>query len=146
MYTLNSFQLFNQSPTSKYPSSIQTLSRHTVTKTRMDGHTSPLQVIMHLLIRLERFEVYGRIISFFTRIVGYNIFGGIANLILPSRAAPAIQSSFQIGGKQGLKQTECVTFPTVARVVLKNALYYTTRIKTSHWSCVGSPTPYPDVM
>ena len=42
------------------------LSRRTVTKTSTDGHTSPLQIITHLLIRLERFEIlfYGRMISF----------------------------------------------------------------------------------
>ena len=59
--TLNLFQLFNQSPSSKYPPHLplarpNSLSKRTVTKTRTDGHTSPLQVIMHLLIRLERFE------------------------------------------------------------------------------------------
>ena len=47
------------------------LSSRNVTKTRTDGHrpTSPLQIIMHLLIRLERFED-------FLRIMDYNIFGG----------------------------------------------------------------------
>ena len=71
VYTLNLFQLFNQSPASKYPPHLplaqpNPLSRRTVTNTRTDGHTSPLQIIMHLLIRLERFETffYGRMISF----------------------------------------------------------------------------------
>ena len=71
VYTLNLFQLFNQSPASKYPphlplTYLNSLSSRTVTKTRTDGHTSPLQIIMHLLIRLERFEdfFYGRMISF----------------------------------------------------------------------------------
>ena len=36
------------------------LSWRTVTKTRTDGHTSPLQIIMHLLIRLERSEDFLR--------------------------------------------------------------------------------------
>ena len=61
VYTLNLFQLFNQSPASKYPPHLppalpNSLSRRTVTKTRTDGHTSDLQIIMRLLIRLERFE------------------------------------------------------------------------------------------
>ena len=61
VYTLNLFQLFNQSPASKYPPHLppalsNSLSRHTVTKTHSDRHTSPLEIIMHLLIRLERFE------------------------------------------------------------------------------------------
>ena len=34
------------------------LSRRTVTKIRTDGYTSPLQTIMHLLIRLKQFEVF----------------------------------------------------------------------------------------
>ena len=39
---------------------------NSVTKTHIDGNTSPLQIIMHLLIRLERFEnfFYGRTITF----------------------------------------------------------------------------------
>ena len=99
VYTLNLFQLFNQSPASKYPPHLplvhpNSLSRRTVTKTRTDGHTSPLQIIMHLLIRLERFEDFLRKNDqFLTRMIDYNIFGGIANLLLPSRAAPAIYSS-----------------------------------------------------
>ena len=60
VYTLNLFQLFNQSSASKVPhlplALPNSLSRGTVTKTRTDGHTSPLQIIMHLLIRLEKFE------------------------------------------------------------------------------------------
>ena len=36
------------------------LSRRIVTKTRTDGHTSPLQIIMHLLTRLEWFEDFLR--------------------------------------------------------------------------------------
>ena len=45
---------------------LNSLSRCTATKTRTDGHKSPLQVIMHLLIRLEWFEdfFYGRMITF----------------------------------------------------------------------------------
>ena len=69
--TLNLFQLFNQSSASKYPPHLplahpKSHSRRNVTKTRTDGHTSPLQIIMHLLIRLERFEnfFYGTMISF----------------------------------------------------------------------------------
>ena len=60
----------NQSPASKYPPQLppalpKSLSRRTVTKTRTDGHTSPLQIMMHLLIRLERFAFfYGIMISF----------------------------------------------------------------------------------
>ena len=94
MYTLNLFQLFNQSPASKYPPHLplahpKSLSRRTVNKTRTDGRTSPLQIIMHLLIRLERFEkifTEERLVSY--SIIANNIFGGIANLLLPSRAAP----------------------------------------------------------
>ena len=70
VYTLNSFQLFNQSSASKYPPHLppalpNSLSRRTVTQTRTHGHTSPLQINMHLLIRLERFGTffYGRMIS-----------------------------------------------------------------------------------
>ena len=42
------------------------LSRRTVTETRTDGHISTLQIIMHLLIGLERFEdfFYRRMITF----------------------------------------------------------------------------------
>ena len=93
VYTLNLFQLFYQSPASKYPPHLplahpNSLSRRTVTKPRADGHTSPLQIIMHLLIRLERFENFlPKNDYFLTRIIDYNIFGGIANLLLPSRAA-----------------------------------------------------------
>ena len=97
VYTLNLFQLFNQSPASKYPPHLpfarpKSLSRRTVTKTRTDGHTSPLQIIMRLLIRLERFEDFymEEWIVFYTLIVVYNIFVGIAKLLLPSRAAPDI--------------------------------------------------------
>ena len=95
VHTLNLFQLFIQSPASKYPPHLPltqpiSLSRRTVTKTRTDGHTSPLQIIMHLLVRLERFEIFLRKNDyFFTLIIDYNIFGGIANLLLPCRAAPA---------------------------------------------------------
>ena len=71
VYTLNLWQLFNQSPASKYPphlplSQPNSLSRRIVTKTRTDGHTTPLQIIMHILIRLERLKIffYGRMISF----------------------------------------------------------------------------------
>ena len=99
MYTLNLFQLFNQSPASKYPPHLplmrpNSLSSRTVTKTRTNGHTSPLQIIMHLLIRQKWFEHFLRKNDqFLTRIVGYNIFGSIANLLLPSRAAPGIGES-----------------------------------------------------
>ena len=92
VYTLHLFQFFNQSPASKYPSALapsstKNLSRRTVTKTRTDGHTSPLQKMMHLLIRLERFEdFYGRMISFTLASLD-KIFRGIYNLLLPSRAA-----------------------------------------------------------
>ena len=71
VYTLNLFLLLIKAPSLcttphlplKYPNS---LSRRTVTKSRTDGYKSPLQVIMHLLIRLERFEnfFYRRMISF----------------------------------------------------------------------------------
>ena len=61
MYTLNLFLLLIKAPPLyttlhlplKYPNS---LNRHTVTKTHTDGYTSPLQIIMYFLIRLERFE------------------------------------------------------------------------------------------
>ena len=53
---------------------------------RTDGHTSPLQIILNLLISFERFEDFH---PEMIRIIGYKIFGGIANLLLPSRAAPA---------------------------------------------------------
>ena len=71
MYTLNLFLLLIKAPPlnttphlpREYPNS---LSRRTVTKTRKDGYTSPLQIIVHSLIRLERFEdfFYGTMISF----------------------------------------------------------------------------------
>ena len=71
-----------------YLSRNQTILAAALSPTRTDGHTSPLQIIMHLLIRLERFENFLRKNDqFLTRIIGYNIFGGIANLLLPSRAA-----------------------------------------------------------
>ena len=94
VYTLKLFQLLIKAPPLDtrlhlpldHPNS---LSRHTVTMTRTDGHTSPLQIIVHLLIRLERFEHFFREEWLdFTGIIGYKIFGGIANLLLPSRAAP----------------------------------------------------------
>ena len=97
MYTLNLFQLLNQSPTSKYPPHLplmrsNSLSRRTVTKTRTDGHTSPLQIIMHLIMRLERIEIFlWKNDQFLTRIIDYNISGGIATFLLPCRAAPAIR-------------------------------------------------------
>ena len=47
------------------------LSRRTVTKTRADGHTSPLQIIMHLLIRMEQFG------DLLWKNIGYKIFGGL---------------------------------------------------------------------
>ena len=61
VYTLNFFLLLNKAPplyiTPNLPLEHQnSLSRHTVTKTRTDGHKSPLQIIMHFLIRLEQFE------------------------------------------------------------------------------------------
>ena len=95
VHTLNLFQLFNQSPASGYPPHLplahpNSLSRRTVTQTRTDGHTSPLQINMNLLITLERFEnVLRKNDQFLTRIIDYNIFGGIANLLLPSRVASA---------------------------------------------------------
>ena len=50
---------------------------------------------MHLLIRLKRFENILRKNDYFlTPIIDYNIFGSIANLLLPSRAAPGSQAIF----------------------------------------------------
>ena len=98
VYTLNLFQLFNQSPASKYLPLTQpnSLSRRTVTKTRTDGQTSPLQILMHLLIRLERFEICLRKNDqFLTGIIGYKISGGIVNFPLPCRAAPATSCWFE---------------------------------------------------
>ena len=100
VYTLNLFQLFNQSPVSKYPLPLaepNCLSRRTVTNTRTDGHTRPLQIIMHLLISLEQFENFlWKNEQFLTRIIDYNILGGIANLLLSSRAAPAFLLELQV--------------------------------------------------
>ena len=63
------------------------LSRRTVTKTRTDEHTSPLQIILHLLISLRSLKIFLRKNDYFiTRIIGYKIFGVIANLLVPSRA------------------------------------------------------------
>ena len=63
---------------------LNSLRKRTVTKTRTDGYTSPVQIIMHLLMRLEWFEdfFYGRMISFLLASLN------IKFLLLPSRAAP----------------------------------------------------------
>ena len=55
----------------------QTVYSLSVTRTRTDGHKSPLQIIiMNLLISLKWFEHFLRKNDkFLTRIVGYNIFG-----------------------------------------------------------------------
>ena len=55
VYTLNLFQLLIKAPPLDTPlhlslEHLNSLSRHTVTKTRTGGHTSPLQIIMHLLL------------------------------------------------------------------------------------------------
>ena len=98
VYTLNLFQLLFKVPPLNTPPHLSlahpnSLSRRTVTKTRTDGHTSPLQIIMHLLIRLEQFEIFlWKNDQFLTSIIDYNIFGGIANLLLPSRAAPGCET------------------------------------------------------
>ena len=70
MYTLNLFLLLMKTPPLDIPLHLplahpNSLTRRTVIKTRTDGHTNPVQIIMHLLIRLERFEDFdGRSISF----------------------------------------------------------------------------------
>ena len=70
VYTLSLYQLLIKGPPLntlihlplEHPNSLR---RCTVTKNHTDGHTSPLQIIMHLLIRLEQFEnFYGRMIDF----------------------------------------------------------------------------------
>ena len=96
VYILNMFQLLIRAPPLGTPLHLplvhpNSLSRRTVTKTHTDGHTNPLQIIMHLLIRLEQFEdfFYGIMIRFLLASLVIT-FLGIANLLLPSRAVPVL--------------------------------------------------------
>ena len=104
VYTLHLSQLFNQSTASKYPRTYLSRNRTLLAgallpKPRTDGHTSPLQIIMHLLIRLERFEkFYRRMISFL--LASLIIFLGVF-LTCYSLLEPPLKDG-QIGSKSRL--------------------------------------------